>query len=274
MAVADGAANAAAAGSAPFRSIVITGASSGIGAALARLYAAPGVRLGLIGQNAGRLAAVAADAAAKGAQVESALLDVSAGAAMQDWLAAFEAAGPVDMVFANAGISTGLSPTGTFESTEDARRVLSVNTLGAINTVMPLVPSMQARRRGHIVLVSSLAGLRGLGEAPAYSASKAAIKEWGIALRDALKADGVKVTVVCPGFVQTPMGDQFVGAKMFVLSADQAAARIARAVAANRRLAAFPLPLALSVQMLAHMPERLARLMLKITAFRVRSRAQ
>lgn len=255
-------------------SIVITGASSGIGAALARFYAAPGVRLGLIGQNAARLATIAAEASAKGAAVESAVLDVANGSAMQDWLASFSATAPVDIVIANAGISTGLSPTGTFESAEDARRVLSVNALGAINTVMPLVPAMQARRRGSIVLVSSLAGLRGLGEAPAYSASKAAIKEWGIALRDALKGDGINVTVVCPGFVQTPMGDQFVGAKMFVLTADQAAQHIAKAEAAGRRLVAFPLPLALSVHLLAHMPEGLARLMLRLTAFRVRSRAQ
>src|SRR5690606_12747988 len=110
-----------------------------------------------------------------------------------------------DILVANAGISGGRRPDGSLEDRETAVRQLRVNLEGAVNTVHALLPQMQERRSGRIVLMSSLSALRALPDAPAYSASKAGLLTYGQALRGSLRGRGVGVTVVCPGFVTSPM---------------------------------------------------------------------
>ena len=185
--------------------ILITGASSGIGAALTLDYAAPGMVLSLHGRNGERLNSIAAQARAKGATVFLHMGDVTDAADMDRWIRERGAATPIDLIIANAGVSAGTSRGG--ESAEQARRIFDVNVTGTLNTVQPVLPLMQARRRGQIALVSSLASFRGFAGAPAYCASKAAVRVYGEALRGEMARHNVAVNVVCPGFIQTPMTD-------------------------------------------------------------------
>lgn len=187
----------------PPRSILITGASSGIGRALARLYAAPGVRLAISGRNSERLQAVAAECRERGAEVSAECVDVADMAAMNAWIARQDAARALDLVIANAGISTNGGGGG--EDASRTRNVFAVNLAGVLNTVLPVIAPMRQRGRGQIAVISSIAGYRGFPMAPAYSASKAAVKAWGEGLRGWLADDGVGVSVVCPGYVRTNM---------------------------------------------------------------------
>lgn len=220
------------------RHILITGASSGIGEALALAYARPGALLSLTGRDVGRLAAVAAAAKARGAHVRQAILDVRDVAATAEWAIAADQAQPADLLVANAGISGGTH--GGPESAEQTRAVFAVNLEGVLNTVLPLVPRMIARGGGQIAIISSLAGHRGFPGAPAYCASKAAVKVWGESLRGELAASGVKVNVVMPGFVKSRMTDVNDFPMPFFMSAEKAAQIILRGLARDRARIAFP----------------------------------
>ncbi|MBX6747997.1 MAG: SDR family NAD(P)-dependent oxidoreductase, partial [Acetobacteraceae bacterium] len=175
--------------------IVISGASRGLGAALARRLAAPGVRLGLLARGEAALQAVAAECEARGAGVHVAALDVRDVAALSAQLLAWDAARPVDCVVANAGISGGTRPDGTPEGYAAATAQVAVNLLGAINMVEPLLPRMRARGRGQVALVASIAAFRGLPDTPAYCAGKAGLWAYGEALRAAHGPAGIAVTV-------------------------------------------------------------------------------
>lgn len=237
------------------KSILITGASSGIGAALARAYAGPEVHLALAGRDEGRLEAVAAACRAAGAATVTAVIDVTARDAMARWVAEVDRALALDLVIANAGISAG---TGWLtESEAQARRILAVNLEGVMNTVLPALDGLRARRRGQIAILSSLAGYRGIPGAPAYCASKAAVKVWGEALRGHLAAEGVGVTVVCPGFVKSGMTAVNRYPMPFLMEVDRAAALIRRGLARNKARIAFPWPLAAAVWLLTALPPAL-----------------
>lgn len=239
-----------------FRRIVLTGASSGIGAALAVRLAAPGVALLLIGRDAARLQASAEAARASGADAACAVLDVSDRAALADALAAFDAQAPVDLVIANAGVSLGLRPGQRPEDPDAARRLWSVNVMGVLNTVEPLLPAMIARGRGAVALVSSMAALRPLPDMPSYSASKAAVRAYGVALRGWLGPLGVDVCVICPGFVTSPMSARHRGFKPFEIGADRAADLIVRGLERRAALVTFPWPLALLTWLDNRLPPR------------------
>ncbi len=237
------------------KNIVITGASSGLGAALARHYAAPGVMLHLQGRDSSRLERVAAACREKHAAVELKLLDVTDKIAMEQWLAGIDAGQPVDLVIANAGISAGTGIHG--ETGEQVREIFATNISGVVNTVQPLIPRMAARKRGQIALVSSLAGTRGLPSCPAYSASKACVRAYGEGLRGWLGTHGVEVSVVCPGYVKTPMTDINDYPMPFLMEADKAARIIARGLEKNRARIAFPLALHLPFWWLSCLPPTL-----------------
>jgi short-subunit dehydrogenase len=238
-----------------FRSILLTGAGSGLGAALARRYAAPGVRLALIGRNEARLAQVAADCVARGATVECASIDVTERAALAAWVTAADEAVPFDLVIANAGISGGTSGLG--ESSDQSRLIFAINLDGVLNTIDPVLPRMRRRGAGAVALMSSLASFRGLPGAPAYGASKAAVRVLGEALRGDYMPSGVIVSVICPGFVTTPMTARNRFHMPFLMTADRAAEIMVRGLARGKARIAFPWPMYALTRLIAALPSAL-----------------
>jgi len=232
------------------RSVLITGASSGIGAALAEAYARPGVRLFLGGRDAARLDAVAARCTA--AEVETRVLDVTDAAAMARWIAEADAEAPLDLVIANAGISGGTAGAGEGEA--QVRRIFAVNLDGVLNTLWPVIPAMRARRSGQLAIVSSVAGFRGIPGSPAYSASKAAVLAYGDALRGELHADGVHVAVICPGYVVSRMTDANDFPMPWLMPAEKAAGIIKRRLARGKGRIVFPWPMLWTVRVLQALP--------------------
>jgi len=240
------------------RGIVITGASRGIGLALARVYAGPDVAMCLLGRDRARLETAAEDCRRRGAIVEAVCVDVRDEPALRRALADFDARVPVHLVIANAGVSGGLGPDRSAEPADSARRIIEVNLLGAMATVDALVEPMRARGRGHIVLVSSISAMAPTADLPAYSASKAGLLAYGHSLRRWLRRTGVRVSVVCPGFVESAMSARHKGPRPMLMTADRAAAVIRRGIDAGRRVIAFPWLLALGVRALSLLPYGIA----------------
>ena len=237
--------------------IVITGASAGIGQALARAYAAPGVTLGLVARDAVRLEACADQCRQAGATVITAQLDVRDAGAVAAWLTAFDDAHPIDLLIANAGVANTLSSASDWEDLARTREVFDTNFYGAFHTLLPVLARLRARKRGHVAVISSLAAIRGMAISPAYCASKSAIKAYGESVRPLLAADGVLLSLVFPGFVKTAMSDVFPGDKPFLWSADKAARHIRAKLDAGRAESAFPALLALGMRLLPLLPPRL-----------------
>lgn len=225
------------------RIYVISGASSGIGRALAIKLAGSDVVLGLVGRDAARLAHTAEACTSRGASVHALVADVRRRDELRASLLQFDADHPVDCVIANAGVSVGTSPTGEIETEDETFALLETNLTGALATALPLIPRMRARRRGRVVLISSIAALAPLPDAAAYSASKAALLAYGLAKRERLRAEGIKVNVVCPGFVTTPMAGHYLGWRPLEISPEDAARRIVRGLQLDRAVIAFPWPL-------------------------------
>ena len=240
------------------RHVVITGASRGLGAALARRWAAPGVTLGLIGRDAVALAETTSACSAAGATVRQALVDVRDAEALSQAVLAWDDALPIDLLVANAGVTGGTTAEGNLEGLESAARVLAVNLQGAVNLVEPMLPRFLTRRAGHIVLIASVAAFRGLPDSPAYCASKAGLWGYGESLRAYLGPRGVRLTNVAPGFFESAMSRRFSGSHPFELTVEEAAAGIVRAVAAGRGRCIFPRRLGYTLRLLELLPAPLA----------------
>lgn len=226
------------------RSILITGASSGIGAALARHYAQEGVTLFLCGRDEARLHSVAKECRQAGATVQAEIIDVTNKEAMVAWVTGCDRVQPLDLVIANAGISGGTGghpgvPYG--ESPEQIRQLFDINLTGVLNTVDPALPLMTKRGCGQIALISSLASLSGWPGAPSYSASKGAVRIYGEALRVALAKSGVAINVILPGFIKTPMTAVNPYKMPFMISDYEAAKRISLGLKKNKGRIAFPM---------------------------------
>ena len=233
-------------------SILITGASSGIGEALAQDYAQAGVHLTLTGRDPERLRQVAETCRAQGAEVAVHILDVTEQDKMAELITATDQAHPLDLVIANAGISAGSGGLG--ESEEQARAIFDINVGGVHNTIWPAIEAMKARGHGQIALVSSLAGFMGLPGAPAYSATKVAVKAYGEALHGALKPDGIAVSIICPGFVKSRITARNNFPMPFLMEASKAAKIIRRGLEKKKLSIIFPWPLALSTWLVSILP--------------------
>lgn len=224
--------------------VLITGASSGIGEALALEYAGTGVLLALSGRNGARLDSIAKRCEAKGAEVETRVLDVTDADAMQLWIGGLAARRVLDLVIANAGVSAGTGGGG--ESESQARHVFTVNLGGVLNTLYPAIEAMLLQtdtkdgQRGQIAVMSSLAGFRGIPGAPSYCASKAAVKVHGEALRGELHHQGIGVSVICPGYVRSRMTEKNKFPMPMLMDSARAARIIRRGLARNRARIAFP----------------------------------
>lgn len=234
------------------RAILITGASNGIGAALATGYAAPGVFLALAGRNVDRLEVVARQCREKGAETAVKAIEVVDRAAMAAWIGDIDDVHPLDLVVANAGISAGTAR--ATEPEEKVREIFAVNVDGLFNTIDPAIARMRPRRKGQLALVSSIAGFRGMPRNPAYSASKAAVRSYGEGLRGALWDDGIGVSVVCPGFVVSGMTALNTFPMPFIMPADKAARIIRRGLARDKARIAFPWPMYFVVWLMNTLP--------------------
>ena len=241
------------------RNIVITGASSGIGKALAERFAAPDAVLGLLGRDPRRLAATCEACALRGARATMAAIDVRAREGLDAWLTAFDAASPIDLLIVNAGIMGGSEPNDAIERPDISLAVFETNVIGVINTIHPILPRMMARGRGQIAILSSIAGFIPLPDAPSYAASKAATLNYGLGLRTALCDKGIKVSVVCPGYVSTPMTAQEHGWKPFEMKAERAAELICRGLARDQSIITFPRFFSAVTRIGGLLPERVRR---------------
>lgn len=232
--------------------VVITGASSGLGAALAIRYAAPDIRLSLLGRHQGRLADIATAARNKGARVTTACVDVTDRTEMEKTLIAWDDEQPVDLAIANAGTSAG---TGSGQETLDQiNKIFSVNVSGVFNTIAPLQSRMIARRAGHLAIMSSLASFHAFGGAPAYCASKAAVRFYGEGLQEALPLHGITVSVICPGFVDTPMTERNPFPMPLLMTSDKAAQIIYSGLQRRAKRIAFPFRIYFAVRALNLLP--------------------
>jgi short-subunit dehydrogenase len=235
--------------------VFITGASSGLGEALARHYADHGAIVGLFARREAELARIAAALAP--AVVTTYAGDVrderALAAAAGDFIARH---GLADVVIANAGVSRGTLT----EHPQDLaafRAVFDTNVLGMVATFMPFAAAMQRKRAGTLVGIASVAGFRGLAGSGAYSASKSAAITYLESLRLEMRPFGVAVVTVCPGYIATPMTARNPYRMPFMLQPGDAAARIARAIAARRRFIVLPRPMALAARGMKLLPRPL-----------------
>ena len=243
--------------------VIVTGASSGIGRALAVRLGAEGYRVGLIARRRAELEAVASSIATAGGVAVSSVADVGDRPALRAAIAEIEnRLGPADVMVANAGFGapTRLDPL----NTDDVEQTIRVNIMGVIYSIEAVLPGMIARKRGHLLAVSSLGAFKGLPGESAYCASKAAVNAYMEGLRIALRSKGVVVTTVCPGFVETPMTPMD-SAAPFLMSAEAAARRIARLVARRRGgVVRFPLPMSILMSLIARLPDAIVERLVRV----------
>lgn len=237
-------------------SILITGANSGIGRAIALEYAAPGVQLALLGRDGARLSAVAEACTRKGAVTRTATIDVRDRAGMAAWIAETDDATPLDLVIPNAGITTGLGPGRVTEDPDAVRAILSISLTGVLNTVDPVIPRMLARRHGQIAFMGSIAALRPLPYSPGYCAAKAAVHAYAGALRAGLEPHGLRISLIAPGFVATPLNREIIAWKPMQMDDARAARIIRRGLDRGRAVIAFPRLLAIGARLLDLLPVR------------------
>ena len=242
---------------------LITGASSGIGEALAVASARRGDRLFICGRDPARLAAVAEKCRALHAAVDAETLDVTDEDAVRRWIFACDAAATLDRVFANAGVSTGE------ESEANVRRTFETNVGGTVNTVLPVIEVFRRRSLGvrgvpgrpQIAITASIAGYGPLKACPSYAATKNCLKTWGLSLRGMLAPEGICVSVICPGFVRSRITDANTCPMPFFMEADEAAGKILSRLDAGAGLIAFPWQMRLGAWLLSALPFRVNELL-------------
>jgi short-subunit dehydrogenase len=233
------------------RRVFITGASSGIGAALARHYAAQGAILGLVARRGELLAELKASLAVECATYAVDVRDAEAmRAAAEDFM---QRHGTPDVVIANAGVSRG-TLTECAEDLAAFRAVMDINVLGLVHTFHPFIEPMRRAGHGHLAGIASVAGLRGLPGASAYSASKAASISYLESLRVEMTKTGISVTTICPGYIKTPMTDVNTYPMPFMMGADTAAAKMARLIERKRRYVILPWQMAIAGRFMKLLP--------------------
>jgi NAD(P)-dependent dehydrogenase (short-subunit alcohol dehydrogenase family) len=249
-------------------SILITGASGGIGHALATALAAPGVTLHLAGRDEGRLGHTEKDCAARGAIVRPQLIDVTEREAMAEWIGSV---GPLDLVIANAGIAAGTGggkDYGLRECSEQVRAIFATNLDGVLNTILPSLDIMDRQMpdkdgiRGRIVSLASVASFLAFPGVPSYAASKAAVDYWTTATAPSARARGIIMTSVCPGFVESGMTANNAFPMPGLMSAERASRIILNAVASGKRRVTFPWWMGAGARLLQLLPPALTTIIL------------
>ena len=236
------------------KTVFLTGASSGIGEALAIDLAKKGAILGLVARRKELLDDLVTRCEVVGGTARAFACDVTDSPALHGAAEKFrEEFGYIDIMIANAGISgKGLAAK---ELDPDAvKQVIDINLLGAVNAIHAVLPQMLERGQGHLVAVSSLAGFRGLPRSAAYSSSKAAMTAFFESVRLDVAPQGVDVTIIQPGFIRTPLTAGREAKMPFLMYLDDAIPYFVRAIEKKKRFSAFPWQLATIVRIGRYMP--------------------
>lgn len=239
------------------KTILLTGASRGIGKELALRYASQYTTLILIAKNRQKLEIIARECIEKGAKVMYSAIDIKRTNDLKDYIQKIDDHYPIDLVIANAGAASTLQPDWHKEKELDTFNVINTNFLGTINTISPLIERMRYRLSGQIVIISSIAALRPLPQSPSYCATKSALLMYGQCLRISLSMYNVMVNVVCPGFVKTDMSDKLSIPKPFMLTAEEAAFQIEKGVSKNMAVIVFPWQVKYLLKILSYFPSKL-----------------
>jgi len=243
--------------------ILITGASSGLGASLALIYASPATRLTLWGRDRDRLHRVAELCTAQGAVVETVLFDLREAQKIEAQIEHDDAQMPIDLAIFNAGLG-GTTPVGrSLESGTRAFDIATVNFTATVIGASVVGELMVGRKRGHIAIVSSLADSIPLPMSPTYAGSKAGLKMFAESLRARVKDHAVTVTLLSPAFIDTPMSRQIKAAKPFMMTADGAAKLARGAIDRRRKDYAFPWSYALMGYTFGLLPRMAQRAIVK-----------
>ncbi len=220
------------------KNILITGASSGIGRALAVAYSGLGINLFLCGRNAEKLEVTKILCEELKANVVLEIFDVCDSAACDGFIEKIEKNYEIDLVIANAGISAGTA--GGTESFAQVKKVFATNIDGVLNIIHPVIEKMKSRQSGQIAIISSLAGFRGLPSSPAYSASKSAVRVYAESLRGNLAKYKIAVNAICPGYVRTPMTAVNEFPMPFLMDVGKCAKIVKLQLSKNKSRIAFP----------------------------------
>ena len=229
---------------------LITGASSGIGAAMAKALASPGAHLTLAGRSKDRLAEVAVGCRERGADVTLMVIDVRDRDAMARELEAAFARRRIDLLVANAGVSGGTEG--------DQRAIVDINVGGVLNTVEPVIPLMQGAGGGCIAIMASIVAFKGFPNAVHYCASKAAVRAYGEGLAARLRKDRIAVSVLCPGFIKTPLTDTNDFSMPLIMPAEAGSARLLAGIRRGDVIVAFPRRLYAAIRLFDLLPANLA----------------
>lgn len=221
-----------------FRNIVVTGASGGLGAALVAGLSRPDRRILLMGRDQDRLLRVCETANGLGAEAEIAAVPIEDHGAVAARIGQFDRAHPVDLIIAGAGVKCGNAQ--GVEPEAQLARIIDVNLTGTIMSVQTVLPGMRQRGRGRVAIISSLAALSPQGCLISYSATKAALQGYAVALRRSCRGSGIGVSLIVPGFVDTRMTDRHLGPTPFRMSPQKAAGIVIRGLEAGRATIAFP----------------------------------
>ena len=234
--------------------VFLTGASTGIGEAFARHYAARGAQLGLVARSADKLEALAASLVSSAPSAAVYAVDVRDRAALdaagKDFIARF---GVPDIVIANAGVSKG-TLTEHAEDIDVFQQIFDINMIGMVNTFHPFVVPMRDTKRGTLVGIASIAGFRGIPGGGAYSASKAAAITYCESLRVEMRESGVSVVTICPGYIRTPMTAVNRFKMPFLIGVEDAVERFSRAIDAKKSFAVIPWQMGVLARILHLLP--------------------
>lgn len=242
--------------------VLISGASSGLGWALALCYAEPGTTIHLLARRADRLSALSFEISKRGSHAVIHKEDVRDRHRMESLAKKIlDADGSPSLIIANAGVS---GESGGNDA-QTMKEILDTNVLGVLHTVLPFLPAMKTAGSGRIAIIGSLAGYRGLTKGGAYCASKAALSAWTDVIRYESESSGLTVSLVNPGFIKTEM-TRHNPPMPFVLSADEAARRIRIGIDKGAARIEFPLFLVLLVRFLTLLPPRWGDRILRLSS--------
>lgn len=243
------------------KSVFITGGSTGIGLELAKLYVQAGWRVGVCGRSEEKFqdSLKEIDPHYKSA-IKFYCVDVVERDKLKEAVAAFSE-GKLDLVIANAGISMGDKK--KIPNFDRARKVLNTNIFGVLNTFEAALEEMYPHSEGQLVAISSVAGFAGLPGTAAYSSSKSAVTTFCETLSIDLRKVGIHVTCICPGFIDTPLTKKNRHWMPFLMPASKGAMMIKSAIDRKRELYAFPLPMAIAIQIIYHVPRWFYRMVVR-----------